>query len=159
MHDLLGCQLGADQDPSSFMTNNELLFFNLRSAEFFLTMNDLNWLDFEWSLTVLRKWPNQCVQASHGFGSAQGCDFDEDVLCVDWDFWMFGVDDWRNWQHLIVLVQNKRVNWTVSDQVKVFFELVGLKQFHHAKTIDFLLLVQGMNSKSFGSLATYSKGP
>lgn len=104
MNNLFGCQFGANHNFSFFMANDELFFLDLRSQEFVFSLNDLNWLNFERSLTVLWEWPNQSVQTSHCFWSAQCCNFDEDVLSVDWNLGVVRVDDWRDWQDSIFTV-------------------------------------------------------
>lgn len=69
MNDLFFAQLSTDQDFSSFVLYDELFLLYLGGDEFLLTLDDLDGFDFEGILTILGEWPDEGVQAHHGFWS------------------------------------------------------------------------------------------
>lgn len=63
---------------------------------------------------------------------------------------MVRVDDGRNGEHSILVVQHQGINWAVSNQRQVLFKFMILERFHHSKSVNFLVLIQGDEFESSG---------
>ncbi len=128
--------------------NDKLFFFDLRSNKSLFTMNNFNRLDLKWLFAVFRERPDYSVQASHGFGSAESSDFNENVSGIDRNLRVVRVDDWRNRQYSILTIEDQGINRAFTNQMKILFKFMVLEGLHHAQSIYFLILIQGNELKS-----------
>jgi len=56
---------------------------NVWGQELLLSIDDLDWFDFERFTTVFREGPNECVEANISFWPVESSDFNEYVFCID----------------------------------------------------------------------------